>query len=131
MINLSRRNNQNQAILLDLARLRPAVFRQWVFWLELLLSFRILGKFGGRPFVLVPDPSHGICPWDRWEADDYVEKTMQNDASHLSAGESKAYIGQKNKNMKFGTLNCPESGQISSYRGLRGTIRRRKMRSFF
>ena len=35
------------------------------------------------------------------------------------------------KSTKFGTLNCPESGQISSYRGLSGTIRRRKMRSFF
>ena len=35
------------------------------------------------------------------------------------------------KNLKFGTLSCPDSGQISSYRGLSGTIRRRKMRSFF
>ena len=87
--------------------------------------------FGGRPFVLVPDPSHGICPWDRWEADGYVEKAMQNDASHLSYGEIKHTQVKKNKNMKFGTLNCPEPGQISSYRGLRGTIRRIKMRSFF
>ena len=56
---------------------------------------------------------------------------MQNDASHLSYGEIKHTQVKKNKNMKFWTLNCPESGQISSYRGLRGTIRRRKTRSFF
>ena len=34
-------------------------------------------RFGGRPFVLVPDLSHRISPWEEWEADDYVEKTMQ------------------------------------------------------
>ena len=60
-----------------------------------------------------------------------VEKTMQNDASHLSYGEIKHAQVKKTKNRKFETLNCPEPNQISSYRGLRGTIRRRKTRSFF
>ena len=38
-----------------------------------------------------------------------MEKTLQNDASHLSYGETKHTLIKKNKNMKFGTLNCPES----------------------
>ena len=54
-------------------------------------------KNGGRPFVLVPDLSHELSPEDRWEADDYMEKAMQNDASHLSYGEIKHTQVKKTK----------------------------------
>ena len=98
-------------------------------------------RFGSEPFDLLSDTITFGSPGGGKEIEVLVEpfKKMNgkdNISNFLSPArcfpEIQTMVFRNGpKNMKFGTLKCPESGQISSYRGLRGTIRRRKMRSFF